>query len=86
MINYMYSLTPADFYFVSLVVKIINQGPVVQSIVSLMSSLKTNSLTLGAKVFSNTLIFLLQKATHILSAKISKYLLYFEIEVSRHIS
>ena len=33
------------------------QGPVIQSIVSLMSSLMTNSLTFVAKVFSNTLIF-----------------------------
>ena len=37
------------------------QGPVVQSIVSLVSLLMTNSLTVVAKVFSNTLIFLLQK-------------------------
>ena len=36
------------------------QGPVVQSIVSLMSSLMTNSLIVVAKVFSDTLIFLLQ--------------------------
>ena len=36
-------------------------GPVVQSFVSLTSSLMTNSLTVVAKVFSNTLIFLLQK-------------------------
>ena len=36
-------------------------GPVVQSIVNLMSSLMTNSLTVVAKVFSNTSIFLLQK-------------------------
>ena len=37
------------------------QGSVVQSIISLTSSLMTNSLTVVAKVFSNTLIFLLQK-------------------------
>ena len=38
-------------------------GPVVQSIVSLTSLLMTNSLTVVhvSKVFSNTLIFLLQK-------------------------
>ena len=35
------------------------QGPVVQSILSLMSLLMTNLLTAVAKVFSNTLIFLL---------------------------
>ena len=34
--------------------------PVVQSIVSLTNSLVTNSLTIVAKVFSDTLIFLLQ--------------------------
>ena len=37
------------------------RGPVVQSIVSLMMALMTNSLTIVSKVFSNTLIFLLQK-------------------------
>ena len=36
-------------------------GPVVQSIVSLTSSLMTNSLTVVAKVFSNALVLLLQK-------------------------
>ena len=36
-------------------------GPVVQNIVSLTSLLMTNSLTVIAKVFSNTLKFLLQK-------------------------
>ena len=36
-------------------------GPVVQSMVSLLSLLMTNSLTAVAKVFSNTFIFLLQK-------------------------
>ena len=42
----------------------------------------TNLLTVVAKVFSNTLIFLLQnaKATCILSAKISIYLPYFKLE------
>ena len=37
------------------------QGPVVQSIVSLTDLLLTNLLTVVAKVFSNTLMFLLQK-------------------------
>ena len=49
----------------------------------------TNSLTVVAKLFSNTLIFLLQnvsifcsaRATHIFSAKISMYLPYFKIEI-----
>ena len=39
----------------------IDQGPIVQSIISLASLLMTNSLNVVAKVFSNTLIFLLQK-------------------------
>ena len=38
-----------------------NQGPAVQSIVSLTSSIMTNLLTVVAKVFLNILIFLLQK-------------------------
>ena len=40
-----------------------HQGPVIQRYiyVSLTSSLMTNSLTVVAKVFSNTLIFLLEK-------------------------
>ena len=37
------------------------QGPVVQSIVSVTSSLMADSLTVVAKVFSNKLIFLLHK-------------------------
>ena len=39
----------------------ISSGLVVQCIVSLMSLITTNSLTVVAKVFSNSLIFLLQK-------------------------
>ena len=45
-----------------------------------MSSLMTNSFTVVAKVFSNTLIFLLQNCesySHFISAKISMYLPYF---------
>ena len=38
-----------------------NLGPVVHSIFSLPSSLITNTLTIVAKVYSNTMIFLLQK-------------------------
>ena len=45
-----------------------------------------SSLTVVAKVFSNTLIFLLKKceakATHIFSVKIGMYLSYFKIEIS----
>ena len=52
-------------------------GPAVQSMVSLMSLLITNSLTAVAKLFSNTLKFFCKnvssfcnaKATHIFSAK-----------------
>ena len=64
-------------------------GPVVQSIVSLMSSLMTNLLTVVADLFSNALIFLPQNVssfcnantTDILIAKISMYLPYFKIEI-----
>ena len=38
-----------------------DQGPIVQSIDSLKSVLMTHSFTVVAKVFSNTLIVLLQK-------------------------
>ena len=49
----------------------------------------TNSLTVVAKVFSNTLIFLLQKCEYFamqklltfLQQKISMYLPYFQIEI-----
>ena len=41
-------------------VKIGRKYPVIQSIISLISSLMKNLLTVEAKVFSNTLIFLLQ--------------------------
>ena len=60
------------------------QGPVVQSIVSLRSLLMTNLLTVVAKVFSNTLIFLLQKMQKLLKffqQKKSMYLPYFKIEI-----
>ena len=68
-------------------------GTVVQSIVSLTSSLVTNSLIVVAKVFSDTLIILLQTVSRFcnsksysevfflffffFSAKISMYLQYF---------
>ena len=42
-------------------------GPFVQSTVNLMSLLMTNSLTVVAKVFSNTLIVLLQKCEKLLA-------------------
>ena len=44
-------------------------GSVVQSIVSLASLLMTNSLTVVAKIFSDTLIFLLQKCELLLQCK-----------------
>ena len=46
----------------------LEQGPVVQSIVSLTSSVMTNS-TVVAKVFSNILIFLLPKFDVLLQCK-----------------
>ena len=48
-------------YFKMSSAEIITLGPVVQSIADLTSLLMTNWLTVAAKVFSNTLIFLLQK-------------------------
>ena len=45
------------------------QGPILQSIVSVTSSLMTNSLTVVAEIFSNTLIFLLQKCEYLLHCK-----------------
>ena len=42
-------------------------GPFVQSTFNLMGLLMTNSLTLVAKVFSNTLIVLLQKCEKLLA-------------------
>ena len=67
-----------------------DQSPVVQSIISLTSLLMTNLLTVVAKVFSDTLIFLLQKCeyllqcksySHFYNKKISTYLPYFKIEI-----
>ena len=46
-----------------------NRGPGVQSIVSLTNLLMINSLTVVAKIFSNTLIFLLQKYEKLLHCK-----------------
>ena len=51
----------------------ISLGSAVQSIVSLTSSLMTNKLTIVAKVFLSTLIFLLQI--------ISMHLPYFKIDI-----
>ena len=62
------------------------QGPVVQSIVNLTSLLMTNLLTVVAKVFSNTLIFLLQKLLTFFQQKISVYLPYFKIEIFTYLS
>ena len=44
------------------------QGPVVQNIDNLTSSLMTNSLTVIAKVFSNTLIFCCKNVSGFCSA------------------
>ena len=56
------------------------QGPVVQSIIGLKSLLMTNSLTVVAKVFSNTMIFACKSYSNF-AAKISMYLPYFKIEI-----
>ena len=61
------------------------QGTVVQSIISLMSLLMTNLLTVVAKVFSNTLyidIFAaMQKLPTFIQQTVSVYLPYFKIEI-----
>ena len=66
------------------------QGPVVQSIVSLTSSLVVKMLTVLVSTISNSQLFLLKKmcvafanakATHIFSAKILAYMPYLMIKV-----
>ena len=61
------------------------------SMVSLTSLLMTNTLTVVAKVFSNTLIFLLQKCesksfSHFFQQKISIYFSYFKIKILMSLS
>ena len=46
-----------------------HQGPFVQSVVSLTSSLRVISLTVLADSIHNSLIFFAENATHIFSAK-----------------
>ena len=66
-----------------------DQGPVVQSVVSLTSSLRVKILTVLARTVSNSqaLIFaeknVSAKATHIFSAKILAYMAYLMIKVLR---
>ena len=65
------------------------QGPVVQSVVSLTSSLVVKILTVLVSTVSNSQVFLLKnvssfanaKATHIFSAKILAYMPYLMIKV-----
>ena len=58
-------------------------GPVVQSIVSLMSSLVVKLLTALVSTISNSQVFLLKKkATHIFSSKILAYVPYQMIKKS----
>ena len=64
-------ITAADQVLAVSTVKDHNQGPVVQSIVSLKNLLITNSLIVVAKIFSNTLIFLLEKMRVVLQCKSS---------------
>ena len=67
-----------------------NQGPVVQSIISLMSLLVVKMLTLLVSTKSNSQVFSLKKmwvafadakATHIFSAKILAYMPYLMVKV-----
>ena len=55
------------------------QGPVVQSVVSLTSSLKVRMSTALVSTISNSEAF--AKATHIFSAKILAYMPYLMIKV-----
>ena len=61
------------------------QGPVVQSIVSLTSSLVVKMLNVLISTISNSQVFLLKKielqTTHIFSAKIFVYMPYLMIKV-----
>ena len=65
------------------------QGPVVQKVVSLKSSLVVKMLTILVSTISNSQVFLLKKwvvfakakATHIFSAKILGYMSYLMIKV-----
>ena len=58
----------------------IELDPVVQSIISLTNLLMTNPLTVVAKVFLNTLIFL-QRLLTFFQQKISMYLPYFKTKI-----
>ena len=59
---------------------VVKQGPVVQSVVSLTSSLVVKMLTVLVSTISNSQVFLLKKkknvSTHIFSAKILVYMPY----------
>ena len=59
-------------------------GPTVQNIVSLTNLLMTNSLTFVAKVFSDILIFLLQKRYSHFFSKKKKYQYIFAIFQDRN--
>ena len=59
----------------------INRGPVVQSVVSLTSSLRVISLTVLADSIHNILIFFAAKATHIFSAKNFSIFAYHSIKI-----
>ena len=59
----------------------IDQGPVVQSIVSLTKSLVNDSLSLLVRLKSSVLIFFAAKAPHIFSAKNGSVFRYNMFEI-----
>ena len=68
-----------------------DQGPVVQSIVSLMSSLRVISLTILVDSVYNILIFFAEKmwvakATHIFSEKISAYCVSLDVNFNESLT
>ena len=58
-----------------------DQGPVVQSIVSLTKSLVNDSLSLLVRLKSSVLIFFAEKAPHIFSAKNGSVFMYNVFEI-----
>ena len=61
--------------------QVIIQGPVVQSVVSLMSSLVIKMLIALVSTISNSQLFLLKKMCHFFSAKILAYMPYLMIKI-----
>ena len=68
----------------SILLLVIKQGPVVQSVVSLTSSLVVKMLTVLVSTIPNSQVFFAEKnakATHIFSAKLLAYMPYLMIKI-----